>query len=162
MYDVDEIVEALSRLSYEEALAYWIEGEKKEAEFYSELARRARDLGLGEELVGTFEKLAADSMKHATELGAHYESRYGRRPEMDIPPIEVLPVIDRFWRADQIDEVLRVAMESELIAHRSYALLAEKVEDEELRKLYRRLAEVEKRHYEMLRERYEELKNGES
>ncbi len=157
MYDLEEIVEALSKLSYEEAMAYWIEGEKKEAEFYSELAERARDLGLGEELVKTFEKLAEDSLKHATELGAYYEAKYGKKPKVDLPPIEVLPVIDEFWRADQLEEVLKAAMESELIAHESYRLLAERVEDEKLRELYKKLAEVEKGHYEMLREMYEEL-----
>jgi rubrerythrin len=44
MYDVHEVVEALSKLSYKDALAYWVEGEKEEAEFYRELARRARGL----------------------------------------------------------------------------------------------------------------------
>ncbi|NJE05093.1 rubrerythrin [Thermococcus sp. M36] len=158
MYDVDEVVEALSKLSYEEALAYWIWGEKKEAEFYGELARRARNLGLGRELVETFERLAEDSLRHSTELGAHYEVRYGGKPKVDIPPLEVLSVIDEFERADQLEEVLKAAMESELIAHESYKLLAERARDGGLRELYTKLAEVERRHYEMLRERYEELK----
>lgn len=161
MYDVHRVVEALSRLSYEEALAYWIEGEKEEAKFYRELAKRARDLRLGEELVKTFEKLARDSLAHAEELEAQFESRYGRKPVSGIPPLEVLPVLDEFERADQIGEVLRTAMESELIAHESYKDLAERVDDERLRELYSRLAEVELRHYEMLRERYEELKKKE-
>ncbi|WP_343044045.1 ferritin-like domain-containing protein [Thermococcus camini] len=157
MYGVHEVVDALSKLSYEEALAYWIEGEKEEAEFYRELARRARNLGLGEELVRTFEKLAEDSLAHAKELEAQFESKYGRKPVSNLPPLEVLPVLEEFERADQLEEVLKAAMESELIAHESYKLLAERVDGERLRELYSRLAEVERGHYEMLRQRYEEL-----
>nr|WP_148883788.1 ferritin family protein [Thermococcus aciditolerans]QEK15925.1 rubrerythrin [Thermococcus aciditolerans] len=157
MYDVHEVVEALSRLSYRDALAYWIEGEKEEAEFYRELARRARNLGLGEGLVKTFEKLAGDSLAHAKELEAQFESKYGRKPVSNIPPLEVLPVLDKFERADQLEEVLKAAMESELIAHESYKLLSERVDDERLRELYSKLADVELGHYEMLRKRHEEL-----
>jgi len=158
MYDVHEVVEALSKLSYKDALAYWIEGEKEEAEFYRELARRARDLGLGEELVRTFEKLAEDSLNHAAELEARFRETYGNAPRSDLPPLEVLPVLEKFERADQLEEVLKAAMESELIAHESYKLLAERVDDERLRELYSKLADVERGHYEMLLERYEELK----
>ncbi|NJE61937.1 ferritin family protein [Thermococcus sp. 21S7] len=157
MYDVHEVVEALSRLSYRDALAYWIEGEKKEAEFYRELARRARNLGLGEELVKTFEKLAEDSLNHAAELEAQLGETYGDVPRSDLPPLEVLPVLNEFERADQLEEVLKAAMESELIAHESYKLLAESVDDERLREFYSKLADVERGHYEMLLERYSEL-----
>jgi rubrerythrin len=158
MYDVHEVVEALSKLSYREALAYWIEGEREEAKFYRELARRARDLGLGEELVKTFEKLAQDSLNHATELEVEFRKTYGDVPRSSLPPLEVLPVLDEFERADQLEEVLKAAMDSELIAHESYRLLAEKVDDERLKALYSKLAEVERGHYELLRRRYEELK----
>ncbi len=158
MYDVDEVVERLARLSYEEALAYWISGERKEAELYSELAKRAKDLGLGgERLVETFEQLAKDSLKHAKELNARFEREYGRKPPSEIESLEVLPVLNEFERADQLEEVLKAAMESELIAHESYKALSERVEDPELRELYRKLADVELKHYEALLERYEEL-----
>ncbi len=157
MYDVHEVVEALSKLSYKDALAYWIEGEKEEAEFYRELARRARNLGLGEALVKTFEKLAEDSLNHAAELEARFREAYGNAPRSDLPPLEVLPVLEEFERADQLEEVLKAAMESELIAHESYKLLAEKVEDEKLRDLYKKLAEVERGHYEALKREYEKL-----
>ncbi|ASJ13585.1 rubrerythrin [Thermococcus thioreducens] len=143
MYDVKEVVEFLSRLNYRQALAYWIESEKKEAKFYRELARRARNLGLDKELVKAFEKLAEDSLAHAKELETSFRETYGEVPGSDLPPIEVLPVLDKLERADQLLEVLRAAMESELIAHESYKLLAERVGDARLRELYRKLAGVE-------------------
>ncbi|NJE04205.1 ferritin family protein [Thermococcus sp. MV11] len=88
MYDVEGVVEALSKLSYEEVLAYWIASELEEARFYRELARRARNLGLGEELVKTFEKLAQDSISHARDLEstAFDQARQPPREQANSPP----------------------------------------------------------------------------
>ncbi len=157
MIDIDEVVEKLSRLSYEEALAYWIKSEREEAEFYRELAERAKNLGLPQSLVETFEKLSKDSEKHAKELTRLFRESYSREPESEIPPIEVLSVLEKFERADQVEEVLKTAMESELIAMNAYKTLAEKVSDPKLRELYLKLAEVERTHYEALKREYEKL-----
>jgi rubrerythrin len=157
MMDIDEVIEKLSNLSYEEALAYWIRGEKEEAELYRELAERAKALGLGESIVKVFEKLSKDSEKHAEELARIFRESFSREPKTDIPPVEVLPVFNKFERADQIKEVLEAAMESELTAHKVYKILAEKVEDEKLKELYLKLADVEKMHYEALKAEYEKL-----
>jgi len=157
MLDVEDIVEKLQRLSYEEALAYWIASEREEAEFYRRLAERARNLGLPEELVETFQRLSRDSERHAKELTRQFRASFGREPSSEIPPLEVLPVLDKFERADQLGEVLKAAMESELIAMNAYRTLAEKVGDERLRELYLKLAEVERNHYEALKREYERL-----
>ena len=158
MLDVDEIVDELSKLSYREALAYWIKSEREEAEFYRELARRARDLGLGESLVRTFERLSEDSEKHSHELRRVFRDSYDEEPVSGIPPLEVVPVLEEFERADQVREILKAAMDSELVAMRVYRLLAEKAGDKNLRELYLRFAEVEKNHYEALQREY--LKRG--
>ncbi|WP_297523652.1 ferritin family protein [Thermococcus sp.] len=157
MLDVDEVIEGLSKLSYEEGLAYWIKSERGEAEFYRQLAERARNLGLSKSLVETFEKLSRDSERHAKELTRLFRESYSKEPESDLPPIEVLSVIEKFERADQVGEVLKTAMESELIAMNAYKALAEKVEDPKLKELYFRLATVEKTHYEALKREYERL-----
>ncbi|WP_456368660.1 ferritin-like domain-containing protein [Thermococcus sp.] len=157
MLEVDEIIEQLKKLNYEEALAYWIASEREEAEFYRQLAERARNLGLPESLVKTFEKLSQDSDRHARELTKEFTSSFGREPSTDIPPLEVLPLLNKFERADQVREVLETAMESELIAMNAYKTLAEKVDDPRLKGLYLKLAEVEKTHYEVLKREYEKL-----
>lgn len=157
MLNIEEVIERLKGLGYEEALAYWIASEREEAEFYRQLAGRARDLGLPESLVETFLKLSKDSEKHAEELARQFKLSFGREPSSDVPPLEVLPVLEKFERADQVKEVLETAMESELIAMNAYKALAEKVEDERLRELYLKLAEVEKGHYEVLKREYERL-----
>ncbi len=155
--DVEEIIERLSRLSYGEALAYWIKNEMEEAEFYRQLAERAKDLGLPGSLVETFKKLSKDSEKHAKELTRLFRETYSREPGGDIPPIEVLPLLNEFERADRLEEVITAAMESELIAVNAYRTLAEKVDDPRLRELYLRLSEVERTHYEALKREYEKL-----
>ena len=157
MLDFDEIIDELRGLSYEEALAYWIASELEEAEFYRRLAERARNLGLPESLVETFLKLSRDSERHAEELRREFRESFGREPSTKLPPLEVLPVLDRFERADRVREVLETAMESELVAMNAYKALAEKVGDERLRELYLKLAEVERGHYEALKREYEKL-----
>ncbi|GAB6136635.1 ferritin family protein [Thermococcus prieurii] len=157
MLDVDDVIERLQKLSYEEALAYWIASELEEAEFYRKLAERAKNLGLPESLVETFLRLSEDSERHAVELRGEFKASFGREPSTEIPPLEVLPVLDRFERADQVKGVLETAMESELIAMNAYKALAEKVGDERLRELYLKLADVERGHYEALKREYERL-----
>ena len=157
MLDVEEVIERLQKISYEEALAYWIASEREEAEFYRELAERAKNLGLPESLVETFLKLSRDSERHAEELTRHLRRSFGGEPSTEIPPLEVLPVLEKFERADQVKEVLETAMESERMAMEAYKALAEKVDDERLRELYLKLAEVERGHYEALKKEYELL-----
>jgi len=147
MWDVEELIKRLRELDYDEILAYWRESEMAEAELYLKLAERAEKLGLPDEVVETFRKLAEDSKRHASELPPS-DSPPG------LPPIEVLPVIDLFERADQVREVLEAAMKSELIAMNAYKVLAEKAGDERLRKLYLRLADVERGHYLALERLY--------
>ncbi|WP_457750550.1 ferritin-like domain-containing protein [Thermococcus sp.] len=160
MLDVDDVIERLSRVSYEEAVAYWIESEREEAEFYRKLAERARNLGLGESIVETFERLSRESLEHAQDLLGVFRKEFGKEPRSDLPPLEVLPVLDKLERADQIGEVLRAAIESELMAVRAYEKLADKVMDEKLKELYLKLAEVERDHYEALKREYEKLGGG--
>ncbi|WP_297481014.1 ferritin family protein, partial [Thermococcus sp.] len=135
----------------------WIASEREEAKFYRQLAERARNLGLPESLVKTFEKLSRDSENHVKELTKEFWASFGREPFTNIPPLEVLPVLTKLERADQVREVIETAMESELIAMNAYKLLAEKVDDERLKKLYLRLADVERGHYEALKREYEKL-----
>jgi len=157
MFDVEEIIERLRTLTYEEALAYWIKSEEEEAEFYRKLAERARDLKLPKSLVETFLRLSKDSKRHAEELREGFLRTFGKEPSTEIPPLEVLPVLEKFERADQVREILEAAMESELIAMNAYRALAEKVDNEGLKDLYMRLSEVERGHYEALRKEYERL-----
>jgi hypothetical protein len=50
MYDVHEVVEALSKLSYRDVLAYWIEGEREEHQLHFVPIKRKINLNQKEKL----------------------------------------------------------------------------------------------------------------
>ncbi|MCD6523489.1 MAG: ferritin family protein [Thermococcus sp.] len=146
-----EILERIRNLNERELLSYWIKGEYEEAETYWKLAERAKELGLPEEVVLTFKRLGDESKGHGDELYKIYREQYGNElAEVDIPNVESLNVLGKFWKVEDLDDVLKVALESEKLAETIYRKLAEECKDEELRKTYLQLAEVERSHYEAL------------
>ncbi len=154
--DMAEIVEKLAKLSEKDALSYWIKGEYDEADLYWKLAERAKELELDDELVETFVVLAKESKGHGDRLLEIYRRCYGEQLEkVDIPPIEVLPFLEKFKEAPDVISVLHEAMKSELLAKTIYEELIKKVKDEEVIKVYKYLAAVEQDHYNQLRKEYE-------
>lgn len=157
--NLELIPDSLKKLDEKSLLAYWIKGEYDEADMYRELAQRARELGLSESLIETFICLSKESKEHGDTLRKMFLRNYGEEPTPpDIPPIEVGPILDKFERAEDVFEVLQLAMESELLAKRIYERLAEEEKREELRKVYLSLAAVEGSHYERLKGEFEILK----
>ncbi len=154
--DMTAIVEKLAGLSEKEALSYWITGEYEEERFYWELAERAKELGLDDDLVETFAILAKESKGHGDRLFEIYKRRYGEQLEkVDIPPVEVLPLIEKFKKASDVISILYEAMKSELLAKATYEELMKKVRNGDVRKVYEYLAMVEQEHYNQLRKEYE-------
>ncbi len=150
------IVERLADLSEKEALSYWIHGEYEEANLYWGLAKRAKELRLEEELITTFVILAKESRGHGDRLFEIYKRRYGEHLEkVNIPPVEVLPLIEKFKNATDVISVLYEAMKSELLAKSIYEELIKKVRDEEVKKVYEYFAIMEQDHYNQLRKEYE-------
>lgn len=150
------VIEKLAGLSEKEALSYWILGEYEEARLYWELAERAKELGLDDSLIETFAILAKESKGHGDRLFEIYKRRYGEHLEtVDIPPVEVLPLIEKFKRASDVISVLYEAMKSELLAKAIYEELMKKVGNEEVKKVYEYLALMEQDHYNQLRKEYE-------
>jgi len=149
---LSEILSRLSSLSEKELLSYWIKGEYEEAETYLKLAEKARELGLPEEVVNTFVVLAKESKGHGSRLREIYRRKYGEEPVMvDVPGVEAEILRQDMKVPEDVVEVLRNAMESELFAKRLYERLAEETNDDSLRRVYLYLAEIERGHYERLR-----------
>ncbi|GAB6103128.1 ferritin family protein [Thermococcus atlanticus] len=154
--DMTAIVEKLAGLSEKEALSYWIKGEYEEAHLYWGLAERAKELGLDDELVETFAILAKESKGHGDRLFEIYRRRYGEQLEkVDIPPVEVLPLIEKFKKASDVISVLYEAMKSELLAKAIYEELMKKEENGDVGKVYEYLALMEQDHYNQLKKEYE-------
>jgi len=148
---VVEILKEIRKLNERELLSYWIEGEYEEAETYWKLADRAKDLDLPEEVVSTFKRLGDESKRHGDDLYRIYRERYGDElVEVNIPNVESLNVLGKFWTVEDLEDVLKIALESEKLAETIYRKLAEECKDEELKKIYLSLADIEKGHYEAL------------
>jgi len=148
---VVEILNEIRKLDERELLSYWIRGEYEEAETYWKLAERAKELGLPEDVVETFKRLGDESKGHGDELLKIYKEEYGKElVEVSLPNVEALNVLGKFWKVEDLKDVLRIAMESEKLAETIYRKLAEETEDPGLRKAYIRLAGIERGHYEAL------------
>ena len=156
-----EILEEIRKLNERELLSYWIKGEYEEARTYWKLAERAKELGLPGNVVETFKRLGDESKRHGDELLRTYRERYGEElADVSVPNVEALNVLGKFWKVEDIDDVIKTAMESEKLAETIYRKLAEECEDEKLRSIYLRLAEIERGHYEALKSLLGD-KNGE-
>ncbi|WP_456365277.1 ferritin-like domain-containing protein [Thermococcus sp.] len=148
---VVEILNEIRKLNERELLSYWIKGEYEEAETYWKLAERAKELGLPDNVVETFKRLGDESKGHGDELLRIYRKEYGKElAEVNVPNVEALNVLGKFWKVEDIKDVLRIAMESEKLAETIYRKLAEECRDEKLRETYLWLAEIERGHYESL------------
>ena len=153
---VVEVLEEIKRLDERELLSYWIKGEYEEAETYLKLAERARELGLPKEVYETFERLGKESKGHGDELYKIYREKYGDElVEVNAPSIEGTHVLGKFWKVEDLEDVLINAMEAEKLAETIYRKLAEETDSEELKRVYLYLADVERGHYERLRALYE-------
>jgi rubrerythrin len=149
---VVEILNEIRKLNEKELLSYWIEGEYEEAETYWKLAGRARELGLPEDVVNTFKRLGDESKGHGDELYKIYRENYrDKLVEVNIPNVESLNVLGKFWKVEDLEDVLQIAMESEKLAETIYRKLAEETKNPRLREVYLMLADVEKGHYESLK-----------
>ena len=147
-----EILNEIRELDERELLSYWIKGEYEEAETYWKLAERAKELGLPAEVVNTFKRLGDESKKHGNELYKIYRQNYGDElVEVKISNVESLNVLGKFWKVEDLKDVLEIAMESEKLAETIYRKLAEECTKEELRKVYLALADVERGHLNALK-----------
>ena len=151
-----EVIEEIKKLNERELMSYWIKGEYEEAETYWKLAERARELGLPENVVETFKRLGDESKRHGDELLRIYQEKYGEKLlDVSIPNVESLDVLGKFWKVEDLEDVLRIAMESEKLAETIYRKLAEETENPKLKETYLRLANIESGHYSSLKALYE-------
>ena len=153
-----EVLEEIRKLDERELLSYWIKGEYEEAETYWKLAERAKELGLPDEVVETFKRLGDESKRHGDELLKIYGGEYGDElVEVNIPNVESLNVLGKFWKVEDLRDVINNAMESEKLAEAIYKKLAEECTKERLREIYLRLADIERGHYETLKKMLENV-----
>ena len=152
-------------LTTQEALHVAIFIEERNAEIYHQFAEMFAEFRDPEslEIASTFWDMASEERKHGTLLQRWYFERFGTRPcavtEEDITDFIEVPTLEngeiftfaklRVGRSPR-QMALEVASQAEQSAFKFYARLAQLTDDEDLRHLYRELAEFETGHNEYL------------
>jgi len=151
-----EIVNRLKNLSAKELLSYAIFNERDEAEYYAELAEKAKR----KSVKVLFQKMSEESRNHEKMLREMFERLFpGEEPvKVDIPPVEVCPFYTSFDEEGDYTSALKYCMEGELFAKQTYELLASVARDDEVRKLALDLAAMEQEHYEEIKRVYDLMK----
>jgi len=150
---MEKIVEALRDKSPKELLSYAIINEKEEAQYYEELAKKAKRASIK----ALFIKMSEESRDHHEWLYKLFKKLYpGEEPvKVEAPPVEVAPFYPEFESVEDYLSALQYCMESELFAKRTYELLAKITRDEDSRALALSLAAMEEEHYQAIRKMYE-------
>jgi rubrerythrin len=124
--------------------------EKKASRFYSNLALQMEDAGAKLK----FEIMSATEQKHFEQLLSYYQKKFQTTPEgkdmgegIIVRP-EMLPTTASF------EEAVRVIMDTERKAWEFYKKAFETATDENDRKIFNSLAQMEQAHYEQFRTEY--------
>ncbi len=152
---VQNFVDKLEGLSPMELLSYAIKNEREESEYYAKLAEKARKLSVR----ALFIKMSDESRAHEKALLKLFRKLFpGEGPvDVDIPPVEVLPLYSKFESVESYLDALRYCMMSELLAKAVYEQLAKVSTNEDTKELAMALVAMEQEHYEEIKKVYDLL-----
>ncbi|ACS90923.1 MULTISPECIES: ferritin family protein [Thermococcus] len=136
------------------ALALALEVEKAELRFYIEMAKKAKD----ERAKRMFLFLAGEEAEHWDVFEKMFVEKLLQNPEVPQVDKELLQKLTPKYEGE-ISEVkaVELGMEQEKLTWEFYEEAAEEAEDENLKKIFRELAKVEKSHYELLKAQYDSV-----
>jgi len=160
------ILEAISKLSNKELLAYWMDQEIKEAEMYHRLHELSQEVNWDERVSKLFFQLYKESIGHAEALLKIFKEMYPKEkpPKVNIPALEVElseeKLRDMVYRGN-LKDILEYLMGTEKLAHDVYWYLSQHVDDEEAKATFIWLSNIENGHYQKLRDLYSALFEGE-
>ena len=141
--------------SIEEALAIAIAEEQAAADFYHRLAKQAELPGMK----GVFEEFAQEEMNHKARLEAVRAGGGFLVPAQKIVDLRIADYLADVTPDPRLNyrEVLILAMKKEKAAFVLYSELAERATDENLKSVFRALAEEEARHKLRFEIEYDDL-----
>ena len=150
---IQNFVDKLKGLSPKELLSYAIKNEHEEAEYYAKLAGKVRKLSVR----ALFIKMSDESRAHEEFLLRLFQKLFpGEEPvDVDVPPVEVLPLYSKFESVESYLDALRYCMMSELLAKAVYEQLAKVSPNEDTKELAIALAAMEQEHYEEIKKVYD-------
>lgn len=135
-------------------LDFAIANEQSAFEFYSELARNARN----EDMKNTFERFAQEEIGHKAKLLKVKEEGVFQKENVKITDLKIADYLDKVLATPDMSyqDALVLAMKREKAAFRLYTKLASKTSDSNLTNLFLALAQEESKHKLMFEVEYDE------
>lgn len=135
-------------------LDFAIANEQSAFEFYSELARNARN----EDMKNTFERFAQEEIGHKAKLLKVKEEGIFQKENVKITDLKIADYLDKVQATPDMSyqDALVLAMKREKAAFRLYTKLAAKTSDSNLTNLFLALAQEESKHKLMFEVEYDE------
>lgn len=135
-------------------LDFAIANEQSAFEFYSELARNARN----EDMKNTFERFAQEEIGHKAKLLKVKEEGIFQKENVKITDLKIADYLDKVQATPDMSyqDALVLAMKREKAAFRLYSKLASKTSDSNLTNLFLALAQEESKHKLMFEVEYDE------
>lgn len=157
-----DITNRLLETDPREIMAYWINEELEGAEMYHRLYRISRESTWDERIPSVFLVLYNESIRHAEKLFEMYKRMFpGEKPgSVQVPSLKVElseDRLERMLRHGRIRDLLEILMEGEKSAAEVYEYLEKHVENSDTEKIFNQLSQMERGHYQRLKELYEAL-----
>ncbi len=124
--------------------------EKKAGRFYANLALQMEDRGARLK----FEVMAAIEMRHYDSLVSYYREKFNHTPTVQEAGELKIVRPEAPQKTASFADAIRVILETELKAHAFYKKAFETSADENDRKIFKALADMEQAHYEHFRTEY--------
>ncbi|NJE85906.1 rubrerythrin [Thermococcus sp. CX2] len=135
-----------------EALALALEVEKVELEFYLEMARNAKE----ERARKMFLFLAGEEAGHWDIFEEKFAEKLVEKCKLPAVDKDTLEKLTPKYEGELSEvKAVEIGMEQEKLTWEFYEKAAEEAKDENVRRIFRELAKVEKAHYELLKAQYD-------
>ncbi|WP_461862902.1 ferritin family protein [Thermococcus sp.] len=148
MEDFDDLISRLKKLDLRQLLSYWILNERKKAELYEILARKARELNLDDSAYDIFRVLSLEAVRHDRKLMSVYERTFKTRElrTVELPSLDFASILEKFEGSDDVLEILETALRLEELAGEVYEILTESATDEYMKAVFSYLGSTERLH----------------
>ncbi len=148
MKDFDDLISRLKKLDLRQLLSYWILNERKKAELYEILARKARELNLDDSAYDIFRVLSLEAVRHDRKLMSVYERTFKTRElrTAELPSLDSASILEKFEGSDDVLEILETALRLEELAGEVYEILTESATDEYMKAVFSYLGSTERLH----------------
>ncbi len=159
MEDFDGLLLQLKELNLRELLSYWILNERKKAELYEMLARKARELGLDDSAYDIFKLLSLEAIRHDRKLMSVYERTFNTKELLPVT-LPSVSLAEKLEESGDVFRVLEAALRLEALAEEVYKILAGTATDEYMKAVFSYLGSTERLHRRTIESLIKEYRYG--